>query len=129
MRAYQQMESLPEKGIMVILEGNLVRLFFDFSKADMPVMEGESVPDDIFECESVDVNGRGYGELVSGIVSDRYPIDRTQAIMANYENAKDESSEISDEKRAEYFDEYAAYQKWRSHAKGIASVALEIIGG
>lgn len=129
MRAYQQLESLPEKGIMVILEGNLVRLFFDFSKADMPVMEGESVPDDIFECESVDVNGRGYGELVSGIVSDRYPIDRTQAIMANYENAKDAESDIDEEKRAEYLAEYADYQQWRSHAKEIASAALETIGG
>ncbi|MBQ9723689.1 MAG: hypothetical protein IJV84_09245 [Bacteroidales bacterium] len=129
MRAHVQTVSLPEKGVKVVIECNLVRLFFDFAKAEMPVMEGMEAPDDIYECESVDVMGRSYNDLVSGIINDRYPIDRTQAIMANYENAKDESSEISDEKRAEYFDEYAAYQKWRSHAKEIASVALEIIGG
>ena len=123
------MVSLPQKGIEVILEGNLTRLFFDFEKAELPVMEGETAPDDIYECESVDVKGRSYSDMVSGIINDRYPADRYQAVMANYENAKDENSEITAEKRAEYLAEYAAYQDWRSHAKEIASSALEIIGG
>lgn len=129
MRAQVQMVSLPQKGIEVILEGNLTRLFFDFEKAELPVMEGETAPDDIYECESVDVKGRSYSDMVSGIINDRYPADRYQAVMANYENAKDENSEITAEKRAEYLAEYAAYQDWRSHAKEIASSALEIIGG
>ena len=124
MRAQVQMVSLPQKGIEVILEGNLTRLFFDFEKAELPVMEGETAPDDIYECESVDVKGRSYSDMVSGIINDRYPADRYQAVMANYENAKDENSEITAEKRAEYLAEYAAYQDWRSHAKEIASSAL-----
>ena len=38
MRAHVQTVSLPEKGVKVVIECNLVRLFFDFTKAEMPVM-------------------------------------------------------------------------------------------
>jgi len=118
MKASYQMTALPQSGVQVTIEGALMRLLFDFSQAEP--REGEEATD-IYDCESVDVNGRTYGDIVSAIVNDRYSNDAVQAIMANYAEALDSSSDITPEKRAEYLEEYEDYQTWRKHAKEIAS--------
>lgn len=118
MKASYQMTALPQSGVQVTIEGALMRLLFDFSQAEP--REGEESTD-IYDCESVDVNGRTYGDIVSAIVNDRYSSDAVQAIMANYAEALDSSSDITPEKRAEHLEEYEDYQTWRKHAKEIAS--------
>lgn len=115
--------TLPQEP-QIVIEGNLTRLFFDFEKEVKEDMDGTEY--DVLVCENVDVRGgRSYGDLVSAIVIDRYPADERDAIFANYEEAKDETSDLTDEKRAEYLAEYADYQSWRKHAKEIASYAVE----
>jgi len=121
MKTQKHIAQIPASGVEVVIEGNLTRLFFDFT--DPQPRDGEELPADLKECESIDVIGRDYGRLVSGIINDRYTSDTNQALTANYELAKDPESELSDEKRAEYIAEYAAYQEWRAHAKAIARLA------
>jgi hypothetical protein len=115
------MTELPQSGVQVTIEGVLLRLLFDFTQAE-PV-EGDDRTD-IYNCESVDVKGRGYGDIVSAIVNDRYSADQVQAIMANYAEASDSESTITPEKREEYLEEYEAYQGWRKHAKEIAATVV-----
>lgn len=122
MKTQKQIAQIPASGVEVVLEGNLTRLFFDFT--DPQPREEEELPADLKVCESIDVYGRDYGRLVSGIINDRYTADTNQALTANYELAKDPDSGLTDEKRAEYLAEYAAYQEWRAHAKAIARLAV-----
>lgn len=121
MKASYQMTELPQSGVQVTVEGAILRLLFDFSQATPA--EGE-VTTNIYNCESVDVNGRTYGDIVSAIVNDRYSADEVQAIMANYAEALDGSSDITAEKRAEYLAEYEDYQTWRKHAKEVAHTVV-----
>lgn len=101
----------------VIQEGSLLRIFFDYE--DVPVTEEDG---DIrkYICENVDVEGRSYEEIVSAVVRSQYSQDRVEAIVANYEIAKDAASDITEAKRTEYTDEYNAYQAFRTKAKQIA---------
>lgn len=127
MKANYQIIELPQSGVQTTIEGNLLRILFDFKKYEVKTDDETEAPNDIYDCESVDVNGRTYGEIVSAIINDRYNNDSVQAIMANYEDAKDESSPISEEKREEYIYEYNLYQNFRKHAKEIAKIAVEQI--
>lgn len=127
MKANYQIIELPQSGVQTTIEGNLLRILFDFKKAEVKTDDETEAPNDIYDCESVDVNGRTYGEIVSAIINDRYNNDSVQAIMANYEDAKDESSPISDDKRDEYIYEYNLYQNFRKHAKEVAKIAVEQI--
>lgn len=122
MKAYSDFinGNVPE-GVQVTMEGSLVRLFFDYAKNEINV-EGEKREQLV--CENVNTSGRTYEELVSAIVIDHYSADRREAIFANYEEAKDETSELTEEKRAEYLGEYSEFQAWRKHAKEIANEAL-----
>lgn len=122
MRTLLQIDEIPESGVAIMVEGPLTRLFFDFTDPELPEEMEESKPAGIKACENVDVNGRTYGEIVSAIIDDRYDASANQAIIANYQLAKDPDSPISEEKRAEYLQEYDDFQSWRSHAKDIASV-------
>ena len=128
MKTLMHIADIPESGVYVIIEGKLVRLFFDFSEPQVPEGE-ESYPEDLKACESIDVAGNSYGEIVSAIVNDHYSPDSYQAILANYELAKDKNSGITPEKKAEYLAEYAAFQDWRSHAKEVANIAVNQIQG
>lgn len=127
MKANYQISELPQSGVQTTIEGNLLRILFDFKKSEVKTDDETEAPNDIYDCESVDVNGRTYGEIVSAIINDRYTSDSVQAIMANYEDAKDESSPISEEKREEYIYEYNMYQVFRKHAKEVAKIAVEQI--
>lgn len=101
----------------VIQEGSLLRIFFDYE--DVPVAEEDG---DIqkYICENVDVEGRSYEEIVSAIIRSEYQQGKVEAIMANYEVAKDATSGITETKRTEYTNEYNAYQVFRTKAKQIA---------
>ena len=124
MKANYQIPQLPQNGVQVTLEGPLVRLLFDFTPA-APVLEnGQEAPDDLYDCESVDTTERSYGGIVSAIINDRYSPDNVQAVLANYENAKDPESTLADEKRAEYLQEYRDFQEYREHAKTVARLAI-----
>ena len=116
----------PSDNVMTTQEGNLLRVYFDFHKEEVKDNEGNVVNDPVqFSCQQVDVVGRhGYGDIVSAIVNDKYSPDQIQAVMFNYELAKDDDSLISDEKREEYLSEYQALQEYRAHAKEIASLAV-----
>lgn len=125
MRTMKQIQTIPASGVEVILEGVLTRIFFDFTDP-IPVGD-ETFPEDMKVCESIDVDSRDYGRIVSAIVTDRYSSDAYQALIANYQLAKDPESDISEEKRTEYLQEYEVFQTWRAHAKEIAhTVVTEI---
>ena len=121
MRTVYQIDSLPANGIRVTSEGKLLRLLFDFEKVEV---SGEDAPkaDDLYYCESIDVNGQSYGDIISAIVNDRYPTNEKDAIMANYELVKDGTS--PEDKSAEYIQEYKDLQAWRTHAKEIAHIVI-----
>jgi len=131
MKSYNEFQSVPESGIIAVEEGALVRVYFDIEAwtpgAPHDAGEEYTAPENQYVCENVDVNGRGYGEIVSAIVNDRYTADDVQAINANYTEAKDPESEMTDEKRAEYLAEYAAFQAWRKKSKSVASAVIEIL--
>jgi len=118
------MPFLPANGVRVILEGALVRIQFDFEAAATVAEEGREAPDDLFDCESVDCFSRRKSDIISAIVNERFNNDQVQAIIANYEEAKDPESEISAEKREEHLAEYAAFQAWRKRAKEIAALVI-----
>lgn len=131
MKTLKHIASVPESGVEVVTEGTLTRIFFDFTDPEHPAseegLEHPELPADLKACENVDVEGRSYSGIVSAIINDRYPQDANQALNANYQLAKDAESELSDEKRAEYLDEYASFQDWRSHAKKIAATVVAIL--
>ncbi len=122
MKTVYQVQALPADGVTITLEGKLLRVLFDFEKVE--AKEGDDIhmptADDLYYCESIDVNGRGYGDIISAIVNDRYPTDQKDAIMANYELVKDDL--CPEGKKAEYIAEYQALQNWRTRAKEIAKI-------
>lgn len=122
MKTVYQVQALPADGVAITLEGTLLRVLFDFEKVEFPEGDDNHMPkaDDLYYCESIDVNGRGYGDIISAIVNDRYPTDEKDAIMANYELVKDNL--CPEEKKAEYIAEYQALQSWRTRAKEIAKI-------
>lgn len=128
MKTLYQLDSVPQSGVKITLEGNLLRLLFDIEPFTPPVEEeGREVPTDLYQCESVDVEGRSKAAIISAIMDDKYSPDAYQAILANYELAKDSKSGISAAKKAEYLAEYQAFQEWRSHAKEIATIVVSLI--
>lgn len=129
MKSYgTQQGSLPQ-GVQVKKEGTVMRLFFDFEAvenngSDIPGHKSEEMPPQ-YVCENVDVRGgNSYSDIVNAIVVDRYPSDRKDAILLNYEMTKDATSELEPEKRQEYIDEYQALQAWRKRAKEVATEVL-----
>lgn len=121
MKAYSEFNGVVPEGVQVTVEGGLVRLFFDYAKNEINV-EGEKREQLV--CENVNATGRTYEELVSAIVTDRYSTDKREAIFANYEEAKDQTSGLTEEKRNEYLKEYSDFQAWRKCAKKVATEAL-----
>lgn len=117
----------PETEVKVLVEGQIVRLFFDFAQVEGPESpEGETTEQ--WVGENVDVQSPwSYARIVSAIILDKYDADSRDAIFANLERAKDEDSDLTEEKRQEYIKEYQDYQAYRTHAKEIASVAINQI--
>ena len=116
MKTIQTMQSLPESDMMIIREGSLLRLFFGFT----PFIPIEGEAKDLYNCENIDVQGSSYASIVNAIMVDKYPSDKVQAVLLNYQDALDSTSEITEEKRAEYIKEYNDMQDYRKFAKEIA---------
>lgn len=134
MKVYQNMinsEAVPESGVKALVECNILRVFFDYEKLEeVKDSEGNVITSsNEYRLENVDVkNDRTYGGITSAIITDRYPSDKMDAVRLNYELANASTSNISDEKRTEYKNEYATMQAWRLHAKEVAAEVVKLIG-
>ena len=83
------------------------------------------VVEDQYVCENVDVEGEhDYDSIVSAIIMERYDANKRDAIFANLEMARDTTSELDEDKRAEYLKEYTDYQNYRIKAKEIVKEVL-----
>lgn len=131
MKALEQFPNVPQNGIIVRQEGAVVRVFFGVEPApEMPSAEGDTPcnPGDLYECYNVDVpTPATYGAIVAAIVNDKYSSDEVQALIANFTEAKNEDSEMPEDKREEYVSEWNAFQAWRTKAKEIANIVTNII--
>lgn len=65
-----------------------------------------------------------YPQLLTAIIKKKYDTDQTEALVANYIYASADG--VSPEKAAEYSEEYAAYQAWRTKAKAVAKEVMGI---
>lgn len=127
MKTIYQLDNVPASGIIIILEGALMRVMFNITHCVPSEEDGHVGPDNLYDVDIVDVNGRNKGDVISAIVNDRYTPDQVQALTANYALATDPDSGITEDKRAEYREEYQAYQDCRSEAKQVAAlVVLEL---
>lgn len=118
MKAIITLDVVPESGLHVVREEKATRLFFDFTPHHLPDEDSENQ----YVCENVDVEGRvTYDTVVSAIIKDRYSSDKRDAILSNYEMSKDATSDLTQEKRDEYLQEYTDFQNLRKKAKLIAS--------
>jgi hypothetical protein len=133
MKSFRNTSDVPASGIEVIKEGDMVRLFFDFAKvettsSDSADTESGETKVEQSSCTNIDIVGAvDYSSIVSAIVNGKYNNNDVQAIIANYELAKDSSSDITDDKRTEYLNDYAEFQTYRAHAKEIANQVLTLI--
>lgn len=122
---------VPQGGISIIVEAGLLRVFFDYRKDETPRvdMDGkEYIDDTAYVCELVEVQApHTYPALISAIVDSKYSTADVTAIIANHALAQDSESDITDEKREEYKQDYTTFQNWRSHAKEVAKNVLTLI--
>lgn len=109
--------SFPNDELQIKKEGKLLRIFFDLTSA---LDEENKVIEGMYDCENINIESMQYGDIVSAIIRSKYAQDTVEAILSNYEDAKDASSDLTQEKREEYSTEYTDYQNWRKHAKDIA---------
>ena len=119
MRTEIRLEQEPQNGIYVMVEGLVVTVFFD--------LEFESVRN-IYTGEAVISKGRGYKDILTAIIVDKYDSNDTQAILANYTDALHDE-DLDEEKKHQYTDEYNVYQAYRVKAKNIANKVIEYING
>lgn len=127
MKSYGTLVGELPTGVEFVREGALLRIYFDFERSESVQMAGsdDMVVEDQYVCENVDVEGdHDYGNIVSAIIMERYDSNKRDAIFANLEVARDTTSEIDEDKRAEYLKEYSDYQSYRAKAKEIAKEVL-----
>lgn len=124
MKAVINISTLPSNDLLVLNEGNITRLFFSFTKPK--VVDTLSPPNpNNYECENVDVpNPADYGSIINAIVTDKYPSDKKDAIVANYELVRDNVITLSADKKQQYSTEYNQFQAYRVFAKEIANKVL-----
>lgn len=126
----------PADGIKVVVEGNLLRLYFNYAKetetktsSDGSGIKNGNMDNASYSAENIDIQGgvRDYAAITAAIVNDMYDVNDVQAILANKALADDAKSDITDEKRKEYLEEYTNYQAYRVKAKETAAKAVEIL--
>lgn len=122
MKCYFDYSGTVPSEVKAVREGLTTRVFFDYSTETRKDMDGEDVT--VLMAENVDVESAEYGDIVNAIVRDRYASDKVEAVMANYQEAMDPSSSLSEGKRSEYKAEYAAFQAWRAKAKEVATATV-----
>ena len=126
MKSYGTLVGELPTGVEFVLEGALLRIYFDFERRETVQKTGsEDVVEDQYVCENVDVEGEhDYDSIVSAIIMERYDANKRDAIFANLEMARDTTSVLDEDKRAEYLKEYTDYQSYRIKAKEIAKEVL-----
>ena len=127
MKSYGTLVGELPTGVEFVLEGALLRIYFDFERREtvQRTGTGDMVVEDQYVCENVDVEGEhDYDSIVSAIIMDRYDADKRDAIFANLEMARDTTSVLDEDKRAEYLKEYTDYQSYRIKAKETAKEVL-----
>ena len=127
MKSYGTLIGELPTGVETVVEGALLRIYFDFARKDAVRSAGSEdvVVEDQYVCENVDVEGEhDYDNIVSAIIMDRYDANKRDAIFANLEMARDTTSVLDEDKRAEYLKEYTDYQSYRIKAKEIAKEVL-----
>lgn len=127
MKSYGTIAGELPNGVEFVLEGTLLRVYFDFERKEAIRDAGseDMAVEDQYVCENVDVEGEhDYGSIISAIVMDRYDANKRDAIFANLEMARDTGSGLDEDKRAEYLKEYSDYQNYRVKAKEIAKEVL-----
>ena len=127
MKSYGTLVGELPTGIEFVVEGALLRIYFDFERRVAVQKAGSEdvVVEDQYVCENVDVEGEhDYDSIVSAIIMERYDANKRDAIFANLEMARDMASELDEGKRAEYLKEYTDYQSYRIKAKEIAKEVL-----
>lgn len=127
MKSYGTLVGELPTGVECVLEGALLRIYFDFERRETVQKTGseDMVVENQYVCENVDVEGgHDYGSIVSAIIMERYDANKRDAIFANLEMARDTISGLDEDKRAEYLKEYTDYQSYRIKAKEIAKEVL-----
>jgi len=126
MKCYLESEfKVPDSGIVVVRESGIVRIFFNFSTDTKKDIDGNDVI--VPTCTNVDVNSNAYDKILAEIITAKYSQDSITAIIANYTEASDLTSTITDDKRAEHMSEYIAFQNYRVAAKNIAAKVIHLI--
>lgn len=123
MKCYFDYNGTVPSGVKAVREGLTTRVFFDYSTETRKDKDGEDVT--VLVAENVDVESSDYGDIVNAVVRDRYAADKVEAVMANYQEAMDSSSSLTEDKRSEYKAEYEAFQSWRAKAKEVATATVE----
>ena len=111
MKSYGTLVGELPTGIEFVVEGALLRIYFDFERREAVQKAGS---------EDVVVED----QYVCAIIMERYDANKRDAIFANLEMARDMASELDEGKRAEYLKEYTDYQSYRIKAKEIAKEVL-----
>ena len=121
MKSLKSLEEIPQEGYIIIKEGNVLRMFFSFEKQESNDMDGTPIVNNNYWCRSVDTIDISCGGIVDAIITDIYPLSSQYAILANKNLADDVTSDITEEKRNNYINEYNIFQSYRFFAKDLAS--------
>ncbi len=122
-----QLDAAPESSVNIVVEGTRLRIYFDYEQDTQTDEDGNAI-ENCYKCENVDLVGtRSYGSIISAVVASKYSNDDVTAIMANKGLADDADSDITDEKRTEYLQDYSDFQSWRAHAKEVAKEAIALL--
>jgi hypothetical protein len=122
MKCYRDYSGTVPTTAEVRKEGNLLRIFFDFAEETYTDNDGKQ--QNRLSCQSVDVYGISYGDIVNAIIKDKYPDDKKDAIILDYRLVTEDTT-LSDDKKTEYTANYNSFQTWRAHAKNIATEILK----
>lgn len=75
-----------------------------------------------YKCARIRITKVDYSTIVEAIINVEYSNDQMQALISNYLITQDSVVEISDEKKKEYTEKWAALQEYRLKAKAIAAL-------
>lgn len=110
MKVYADYNGEVPAGVVVVKEGSITRIYFDYGTETKQV-DGEDVT--MLVCENVDITGPvDYNKVVSAVVRDKYSADSVEAILSNGADTPEHKTEFD------------AFQEWRKIAKAVANAAV-----
>lgn len=110
MKVYADYNGEVPAGVVVVREGAITRIYFDYATETKEV-DSEEVT--VLVCENVDITGPvDYGKVVSAVVRDKYPQDQVEAILANGSDTPEHEAELE------------TFQEWRVKAKTVAHAVV-----